>query len=59
MPRSGPRQIHRYSREFKLAATLSKWRKDMRDGTLRSSIGAKSVPSLSAVHRTARTRAKR
>ena len=58
MPRAGPRRIHKYSRDFKLAAVrlsqqadlqvqavaaaldihpfmLSKWRKDVRDGTLR------------------------
>ncbi len=58
MPRSGPRQIYQYSKEFKLATVrlsqvsglqvkavatalgihpfmLSKWRKDVRDGTLR------------------------
>ncbi len=58
MPRSGPRQIYKYSKEFKLAAVrlshvpgmqvkavatalgihpfmLSKWRKDVRDGTVR------------------------
>lgn len=58
MPRSGPRQIDRYSAQFKLTAVrlshepgmqvkavaaalgihpfmLSKWRKDVRDGTVR------------------------
>lgn len=58
MPRSGPRRIYEYSKEFKLAAVrlsrvpgmqvkavagalgihpfmLSKWRKDVRDGSLR------------------------
>jgi transposase len=58
MPRSGPRQVYKYSKEFKLAAVrlsqvsgmqvkavatalgihpfmLSKWRKDVRDRTLR------------------------
>lgn len=66
MPRSGPRQIYKYSKEFKLAAVrlshvpgmqvkavatalgihpfmLSKWRKDMRDGTLRGRL-PKSAP---------------
>jgi transposase len=67
MPRSGPRQIYTYSKEFKLAAVrlsqvsglqvkavatalgihpfmLSKWRKDVRDGTLRGRL-PKAAPA--------------
>jgi transposase len=67
MPRSGPRQIYKYSKEFKLAAVrlshvpgmqvqsvatalgihpfmLSKWRKDVRDGTLRGRL-PKATPA--------------
>jgi transposase len=67
MPRSGPRQIYKYSKEFKLAAVrlsqvprmqvktvatalgihpfmLSKWRKDVRDGTLRGRL-PKAAPA--------------
>jgi transposase len=67
MPRSGPRQIYRYSKEFKLAAVrlsqvpgmqvkavaaalgihpfmLSKWRKDVRDGTLRGRLPKAAPP---------------
>jgi transposase len=67
MPRSGPRQIYKYSKEFKLAAVrlshvpgmqvkavatalgihpfmLSKWRKDVRDGTLRGRLPKAAAP---------------
>ena len=67
MPRSGPRRIYRYTKEFKLAAVrlsqvsglevravaaaldihpfmLSKWRKDVRDGTLRGRL-PKAAPA--------------
>ena len=67
MPRSGPRQIYKYSKEFKLAAVrlshvpgmqvkavatalgihpfmLSKWRKDVRDGTVRGRL-PKATPA--------------
>lgn len=67
MPRSGPRQIHKYAKEFKLTAVrlsrvpgmqvqavaralgihpfmLSKWRKDVRDGTLRGRL-PKAAPA--------------
>ncbi|MBX3134032.1 MAG: transposase [Gemmatimonadaceae bacterium] len=67
MPRSGPRQIYKYSKEFKLAAVrlsqmpgmqvkavatalgihpfmLSKWRKDVRDGTLRGRLPKAAPP---------------
>ncbi len=67
MPRSGPRQIYKYTQEFKLAAVrlshtpgmqvkavatalglhpfmLSKWRKDVRDGTIRGRL-PKAAPS--------------
>lgn len=67
MPRSGPRQIPKYSTEFKLTAVrlsqvpgmqvhavatalgihpfmLSKWRKDVRDGTLRGRL-PKAAPA--------------
>ena len=67
MPRSGPRQIYKYSQEFRLAAVrlsqvpgmqvkavataleihpfmLSKWRKDVRDGTLRGRL-PKATPA--------------
>jgi len=67
MPRSGPRQIYKYSKEFKLAAVrlshvpgmqvkavatalgihpfmLSKWRKDVRDGTLRGRLPRAAPP---------------
>ena len=67
MPRSGPRQIYKYSKEFKLAAVrlsrvpgiqvksvatalgihpfmLSKWRKDVRDGTLRGRLPKAALP---------------
>lgn len=67
MPRSGPRQIYKYSTEFKLAAVrlshvpgmqvkavaaalgihpfmLSKWRKDVRDGTIRGRLPKAAAP---------------
>jgi len=67
MPRSGPRQIYKYTKEFKLAAVrlshtpgmqvkavaaalgihpfmLSKWRKDVRDGTLRGRLPKATPP---------------
>jgi len=67
MPRSGPRQIYKYSKQFKLAAVrlsqmpgmqvkavatalgihpfmLSKWRKDVRDGTLRGRLPKAAPP---------------
>lgn len=67
MPRSGPRQIHKYSKEFKLAAVrlrhvpgmqvkavatalgihpfmLSKWRKDVLDGTIRGRLPKAATP---------------
>ncbi len=67
MPRSGPRQIYKYTKEFKLAAVrlshvpgmqvkavatalgihpfmLSKWRKDVRDGTLRGRLPKAAAP---------------
>jgi transposase-like protein len=70
MPRSGPRQIYRYSKEFRLAAVrliqvpgmqvkavaaalgihpfmLSKWRKDVRDGTLRGRLPRAAPPASS------------
>ena len=81
MPRSGPRRIHRYTKEFKLAAVrlsqvsglqvqavaaaldihpfmLSKWRKDVRDGTLRGRLPkaapkgpAREIAQLQALER--------
>jgi len=81
MPRSGPRQIYKYSKEFKLAAVrlsrvpgmqvkavagalgihpfmLSKWRKDVRDGTLRGRLPkaapkgpAREIAQLQALER--------
>jgi len=67
MPRSGPRQVYKYSKEFKLAAVrlsqvpgmqvkavatalgihpfmLSKWRKDVRDGTIRGRLPKAAAP---------------
>jgi transposase len=67
MPRSGPRQVYKYTKEFKLAAVrlshtpgmqvkavaaalgihsfmLSKWRKDVRDGTLRGRLPTATPP---------------
>jgi transposase len=67
MPRSGPRQVYKYTKEFKLAAVrlshtpgmqvkavaaalgihpfmLSKWRKDVRDGTLRGRLPKAAPP---------------
>lgn len=69
MPRSGPRQIYKYSKEFKLAAVrlsqvpgmqvkavatalgihpfmLSKWRKDVREGTIRGRLPKAAAPGL-------------
>lgn len=67
MPRSGPRQIYKYSKEFKRAAVrlshvpgmqvkavatalgihpfmLSKWRTDVRDGTIRGRLPKAAAP---------------
>lgn len=81
MPRSGPRQIYKYSKEFKVAAVrlshvpgmqvkavanalgihpfmLSKWRKDVRDGTVRGRLPkaapkgpAREIAQLQALER--------